>query len=850
MDTIGKSVGQRTYIHHERIAELDPALWSLVARAKNAFPEGFPPIFNLVRVDPGLQEVAFLDYPQLGVEPFPALASSWRVHIPSQLITNRRYDQSLNPPILHRTELILPPSHPIRDQCLRLTAQCAQIGLFDNPSIIGFKRTWLRLIQEKGYHLIAFDLLPLGNVQSDEVDDAWQSEFKMVDAVYRHLTALSRSSLSAPVQSLVRDGLLQGDVSLFDYGCGKGDDLATLEASGFQVSGWDPYYRPNATKRSADVVNLGFVINIIESKDERIEALLGAYALARKVLCVSAMLLSNDSGRAQPFADGVLTSRRTFQKYYSQSELQHFIENVLDEDAYPAAPGIFYVFRDRTLEQTYLQAKSSNRSRVARARLAVIRHVRASAPTRVKQPRRDETPEALDHLERLWDLCLELGRPPEAEEISDTVAIADVFGSVNRAIKRCLSSHDPNTLDKAAHGRRDDILVMLALRSFERRKHLNVIEPRLKRDIRLFFGSMQMAEAKAQALLFSVKDKDLLAKASEDAASLGLGWLEPGQSLQLHTSLAERLPAILRVYIGCATAIAGDLKVFDLVKIHIRSGKVSLLSFDDFEAKPLPALQTRIKVRLLDQDLDIFSYGEAYPPSVLFNKSRFVNEEFPFYAEQVAFEESFSALKAFDLSAYGPSEAELHKTLQRLRWEIHGFCLMRSHSIPALSDRCGAHYRFSDLIQCGETWERLRVDNTPCSPETYSALVDLAIHLLDPVIDYFGSVVLTYGFASKALTKHIKYRIEPAIDQHSSCEIGVRGALICSRQGAAVDFRVEDEDMREVAKWIAGNCPFDRMYFYGSDKPLHVSVGPERSGKIYELIKKNGRRVPKAMQFS
>ena len=56
--------------------------------------------------------------------------------------------------------------------------------------------------------------------------------------------------------------------------------------------------------------------------------------------------------------------------------------------------------------------------------------------------------------------------------------------------------------------------------------------------------------------------------------------------------------------------------------------------------------------------------------------------------------------------------------------------------------------------------------------------------------------------------------------------------------------------MREVAKWIAGNCPFDRMYFYGSDKPLHVSVGPERSGNIYELVTKIGRRVPKAMQFS
>src|SRR5208283_4744689 len=97
--------------------------------------------------------------------------------------------------------------------------------------------------------------------------------------------------------------------------------------------------------------------------------------------------------------------------------------------------------------------------------------------------------------------------------------------------------------------------------------------------------------------------------------------------------------ASLRVYIGCATALAGSVTAYDLVKAHINSGKVTLLKFDDFVARPAPALRTRIKVRLRDQDLDVFDYSGQYQPRVLYNKSRYINEEFPHYAEQVAFDE-------------------------------------------------------------------------------------------------------------------------------------------------------------------------------------------------------------------
>ena len=65
--------------------------------------------------------------------------------------------------------------------------------------------------------------------------------------------------------------------------------------------------------------------------------------------------------------------------------------------------------------------------------------------------------------------------------------------------------------------------------------------------------------------------------------------------------------------------------------------------------------------------------------------------------------------------------------------------------------------------------------------------------------------------------------------------------------GAAVDFIVEDEDMLEVARWVVANTPFDRLYFYGSDLPIHVSYGPEHSRQVVRMVaaQKSGRLVPR-----
>ena len=118
------------------------------------------------------------------------------------------------------------------------------------------------------------------------------------------------------------------------------------------------------------------------------------------------------------------------------------------------------------------------------------------------------------------------------------------------------------------------------------------------------------------------------------------------------------------------------------------------------------------------------------------------------------------------------------------------------------------------------------MENLPELPESYSAIYDLAVKILDPVIDYFGVIQLTYGFCSPQLAKEIPGRIAPSRDQHAACELNRRNNPICKRLGAAADFIVEYESMLEVAQWIVSNLPFDRLYYYGDDKPIHVSFGP------------------------
>lgn len=837
---IGKLVSDSIYIHKSALELLEQKLIDLVHSALLYCPEATSEV-NVYRVDVTEQCVSLLSYPNFFDEAFPTLAASWRVSPASRHISFRTYKDSLNPPILHRKELLLPTDHPRYAEFSTMTEQAEQIGLFTNASRIGFKKQWDLLIRQAGYSVAGHQFQPIGNELGALEDGDGASD------IQRHRTALSRTSLSAPMQALSRHGLLANHYSYFDYGCGRGDDLSTLRVNGLLANGWDPHFADDQPKLSADIVNLGFVINVIEDVVERREALQGAFALTKSLLVVSTMLYTANRPLGRPFGDGHLTQRNTFQKYYTQQELKEYIGSVLAIDPIAVAPGIVFVFRDKEAEQSFLYGRVRNRHA-----LQVIRQ-RLPVKARPKPVRISRSAQLLEEhgalLTALWLRTLEVGRDLIEDEFDQAPAVLAAFGSWSRTVRWIRRNNPEQELAFAEAQRREDLIVYFALQIFARRAPYRTLQLTLQRDIRAHFGTYQNALATAQQYLTDVADAAALDAACVLAHAKGLGHYVHSDYLQVHVSLVEQLPALLRIYVGCGTVLFGDTQSVDLIKIHIRSAKLSFLRFDDFTGKLLPLMLERTKINLRSQSVDSYEYGEQFVPPPLYYKSRYINEEFENFPEQQAFDETLSALHLFDPESHGPSVEDLVNQLRLRRLEVSGFYLQRATFPSGLDEPCGANFTYRQLVACGETWEKLSIANVPVQPETYNALFDLATQILDPVIDYFGMVRLTYGFASADLVRNITSCIAPKLDQHASCELNRSGSPICSRKGAAVDFIVDDEDMADVAQWIARHLPFDRLYYYGAARPIHVSFGPDHTRQVTVMTSsaKSGRQLPRTL---
>lgn len=169
-----------------------------------------------------------------------------------------------------------------------------------------------------------------------------------------------------------------------------------------------------------------------------------------------------------------------------------------------------------------------------------------------------------------------------------------------------------------------------------------------------------------------------------------------------------------------------------------------------------------------------------------------------------------------------------------------------------VDQKASRHFSFINLIECGTACRTQYIANLPMQESSWRALEQLSANLLDPIVEHFGPITLTYGFSSPELARAISTNenphIAPNLDQHACHELNSKGKLICTRLGAAVDFIVDEmpNQMDDVALWIAQNLKFDRIYYYGKSRPLHISYGPEMN-QFVQLMNTNevtGRRTP------
>lgn len=633
---VGKRVGAALYIHREAIGCLAPEYLAVV---DNSVRVAGVDSWNVAKIYRG--GASLLLYEDFDESAFPALLRSTTVDLNVRTAKSLDYAGRANPPILHRKELLLAPDDPRRPKFAALTRTAEEQGLFREPTRIGTRRAWTQLIEEAGLELRGHVLLPKG---------------APVVEVARHKTALSRRDLSQPVSLMLRWGVVERDSSIFDYGCGQGDDVAILCANGVEAFGWDPHHAPDGPRRSADTVNLGFVLNVIEEPSERVETLKSAWSFARRALTVAVMLPGQTPATAQrPYRDGFLTARGTFQRYFAHDELKAFVEGALGERCITLSPGIVTVFRDKELEQEVAYRRRSRAALIAEGFVVPPRPVRpvAVAPS-VRERIQPE-------LESIWRAALTLGRPPEPTELEPEVAeaLATARVSVERAIAlACDGTFDHSLLQEAAVARREDLLVHFALSLFPGAPRYTSLAKSLQRDVKTFFRSHAAALEDAKRLLFSAGDQTAIRKAAETAMGAGLGG-RLGERFVFTPSVLARLPPTLRVLHGCAEILHDNLSTAHFLQISLEAPAVIAITCDD-PARHFPAIRSRVEVDL--QGLRARRRSRA--GAVLFLKSSYLTADDPDRPVQAAIDQELLSRGVVTGLGEGPSWEELQAALK------------------------------------------------------------------------------------------------------------------------------------------------------------------------------------------
>ena len=251
---IGKHLPNHLYVHTSALQYLEPLVQEYETTARNIINNSHD--FTIVKFSLTENRISYLTYPDFDNNPHPILTQSVVVHLSANTSKIIDYSKSQNPPILHRKEIFVHSDYPYYQKFAYLTKVEEKLGLLDNPRYIGTQQKWQQLLSDHSLyfqdHCLACELA--SNPQ------------QLID-IQRHRAAITRNQLSRPVRLALEAGLFGSDSSFFDYGCGRGLDVKIMAEKGHRSSGWDPYYSPETAVQKADIVNLGYIINVIENRE-------------------------------------------------------------------------------------------------------------------------------------------------------------------------------------------------------------------------------------------------------------------------------------------------------------------------------------------------------------------------------------------------------------------------------------------------------------------------------------------------------------------------------------------------------------------------------------------------------
>ena len=151
------------------------------------------------------------------------------------------------------------------------------------------------------------------------------------------LTAIKRKNISAPLRYLLENNYITKSDTILDYGCGHGFDLNHLKYSGYNTIGYDKfietYSSSNYNENKYSSILCFYVLNTIDSEEERIDVLKSLSNLVENKGKIYLAVRSEDEFKSIKnhnftyYKDGVITTKNTFQKYFSKENLHNLIQD-------------------------------------------------------------------------------------------------------------------------------------------------------------------------------------------------------------------------------------------------------------------------------------------------------------------------------------------------------------------------------------------------------------------------------------------------------------------------------------------------------------------------------------------